>query len=227
MEKRKGGLGVWYDELFTILEEEQDEEQAVKMSAYMKNLFPFLGIPKPKLEKLAKPFVKEAAKREGVDWDFINLCWEKEYREAQYVGTEYIIKVQKKLTYDDLEGLKRLIITKSWWDITDTLDNIVGELSLRYPLVHKEMLLWSTADNIWLRRVAIDYQQKLKEKTDTLQLEQIIVNNLGSTEFFINKAIRWSLRDYSKVNPAWVADFLTRYNGKMARLSVKEASKYL
>ena len=63
------------------------------------------------------------------------------------------------------------------------------------------MLEWAVSDNIWLRRVAIDHQQEYKYKTNEEILEKIIVTNLGSNEFFINKAIGWNLRDYSKVKP--------------------------
>ncbi len=218
---------MWYDEMFKKMEEEKDEEQAVKMSAYMKNQFPFLGLPKPKLAKLMQSYIKQAVKLEMIDWDFIFLCWEKEYREAQYVGVNYIYKSQKKLTDRDLHNIKRLIVTRSWWDVTDSLDGIVGLLSEKYPSIHDEMLVWSVSENIWLRRVAIDYQLQLKEKTKVEQLEKIIVNNLGTNEFFINKAIGWSLRDYSKVNPDWVASFLKKYEQRLAPLSVREASKYL
>lgn len=89
------------------------------------------------------------------------------------------------------------------------------------------MLEWSASDNIWLKRVSIDFQQEYKDKTNTELLEKIICNNLGSNEFFVNKAIGWSLRDYSKVNPEWVKGFLTKYKEQLSTLSIKEASKYL
>jgi 3-methyladenine DNA glycosylase AlkD len=219
---------MWYEKMFAEIESEKNEEQAIKMAAYMKNNFPFLGIPKPKLDFMIKPYIKAAAKLENVDWDFIFLCWDKNYREAQYTGAEYICTIQKKLTDKDLDKLKHLIVTKSWWDITDGLDKVIGYLSLEYPSsIRSSMLEWSSSDNIWLRRVAIDFQQKLKEKTDTELLEKIIINNFGSGEFFINKAIGWSLRDYSKINPEWVSDFLENHKDGLSKLSIKEASKYL
>ena len=64
------------------------------------------------------------------------------------------------------------------------------------------MLEWSLDEDFWLRRIAIDHQLGRKEKTNTELLEKILVNNLGSREFFINKAIGWSLRDYSKTDPS-------------------------
>ena len=42
-------------------------------------------------------------------------------------------------------------------------------------------------------------------------MEAILVNNFGSNEFFINKAIGWSLRDYSKANSELVKEFIEKY----------------
>ena len=112
-------------------------------------------------------------------------------------------------------------------DSSDVLDRIVGDIALRHPEVNTILLAWSTDDNIWLRRVAIDHQLLRKQHTDTALLEKIICNNLGQKEFFINKAIGWALRDYSKTNPEWVQGFIDRYRHKMAKLSLREAGKYL
>ncbi len=78
-----------------------------------------------------------------------------------------------------------------------------------------------------VRRIAIDHQLLRKEKTNTTLLAQILDNNLGQSEFFINKAIGWALRDYSKTNPEWVREYIESRREKMAALSIREASKYL
>ena len=57
--------------------------------------------------------------------------------------------------------------------------------------------------------------------------QEELVNNFGSSEFFINKAIGWSLRDYSKTNQDWVKNFVETHKDKMDKLSIREASKYL
>ncbi|MCL2625478.1 MAG: DNA alkylation repair protein [Cystobacterineae bacterium] len=215
-----------YDKIFAELEKHKDDKQAEKMSAYMRNIFPFLGIPKPKLKELEKLFFKEF-KKADLDWDFVNACWEKDYREAQYVALDYLRTKIKKLTKDDLPKLQKLIVRKSWWETIDTLDAFVGSIVLKHPELEKEMLVWSQSENIWLRRTAIDFQQGYKDKTRVELLEKIIVNNLGSKEFFINKAIGWSLREYSKTNPSWVRSFLKKHGNELNKLSVKEAGKYL
>lgn len=57
--------------------------------------------------------------------------------------------------------------------------------------------------------------------------QEELVNNFGSSEFFINKAIGWSLRDYSETNQDWVRNFVETHKDKMDKLSIREASKYL
>jgi Predicted DNA alkylation repair enzyme len=217
---------MWYDNLFQELEQNINPKQAEKMSAYMKNKYQFLGIPKPKLKEITKSyFIK--SRQYDFDWEFVDICWRKDYREAQYVAISYLEMNSKKFIDKDLSKLKHLIVTKSWWETVDSIDAMVGSIVLKNEELKSTMLEWSVSDNIWLRRVAIDYQQEYKEKTNTRLLEQIICNNMGSNEFFINKAIGWSLRDYSKVNPEWVKDFLVRYKEQLSSLSIKEASKYI
>ena len=96
-----------------------------------------------------------------------------------------------------------------------------------HPELEEIILKWRLSDNIWLRRVAIDHQLLRKEKTNVQLMEKILLHNLNQTEFFINKAIGWALRDYSKTNPIWVAGFIEKNKERMADLSIKEASKSL
>ena len=133
----------------------------------------------------------------------------------------------KQLGPADISRLKKLATTKSWWDTIDCLDRIVGGIALNFPEINSVLIEWSTDSNIWLRRIAIDHQLMRKEKTNTPLLEQIIINNFGQSEFFINKAIGWSLREYSKTNPTWVQAFIATHRDKMTNLSLKEASKYI
>ena len=104
---------------------------------------------------------------------------------------------------------------------------IIGGIALKYPGINNVLLEWSVDENIWLRRIAIDHQLLRKEKTNIELLKKIIENNFEQTDFFINKAIGWALRDYSKTNPEWVRNFIEKNKEKMAKLSIREASKYI
>ena len=214
-------------DLLEELEAAKNPKKAGPIEAYMRHQFSFLGVAAPERNKLYKKYFPEAKKTKIIDWDFVDTCWEKEPREYQYVAANYLKAMQSYLTKNDLPKLERLVVTKSWWDTVDILARVVGSLVANHTELEEVLLKWSLSDNIWLRRVAIDHQLLRKEKTDVQLMEKILLNNLDQTEFFINKAIGWALRDYSKTNPDWVASFIEKNKERMAELSIKEASKYL
>ena len=216
-----------FNKLYEEMIRHKNEEQAQKMSKYMLNKFEYIGIKTPERREIFKNFFKEYKNEEKIDWEFVNKCWENKYREFQYIAADYLKNMKDKLTIDDIPKFKWLILKKSWWDTIDNLDMTIGALALKDSNVNKILMEWSLDENIWLRRIAIDHQLLRKEKTDIELLEKILKNNLEQTEFFINKAIGWALRDYSKTNPEWVKNFIEENKEKMAKLSIKEASKYL
>ena len=213
--------------LITELEENRNELLAESMSKYMQDKFRFLGVRSATRTEIYKKYFPDARKSKAIDWDFIENCWNKEEREFQYVVVYYLKAMQRFLKREDISRLKYLIVTKSWWDTVDLLAKVVGSLVIRIEGYDQIMLEWSNDSNIWLRRVAILYQLSLKDKVDEIILDKILVNNLGDSEFFINKAIGWALRDYSKFNPEWVREFIKKNKDNMANLSIREASKYI
>ena len=214
-------------DLITDLEENRNELLAESMSKYMQDKFRFLGVRGATRTKIYKKYFPDARKTKTIDWDFVENCWNKEEREFQYVVVYYLKAMQKFLKREDISRLKYLIVTKSWWDTIDLLAKVVGSLIVRIEGYDQIMLEWSKDSNIWLRRVAILYQLSLKDKVDKQVLNKILVNNLGDSEFFINKAIGWALRDYSKYNPEWVREFIKKNKENMANLSIRGASKYI
>ncbi len=102
----------------------------------------------------------------------------------------------------------------------DSLDELVGFIlmasraklvedeGLAYERVSQLVKEWAQDENFWVRRIAIDCQLSLKEKTDlellSYNIEQNLAHSPFADEFFINKAIGWALRDLAKTNPRWV-----------------------
>ena len=144
----------------------------------------------------------------------------------QYFALDYLKKVQKQLTFKDLPKIKQLAETKSWWDSVDSLVKLAGQIFIKDE-ENKEktaalMLAWAQDPDFWVRRTAIEFQL---EATDPDLLGKIIDRNLCSQEFFINKAIGWALRDYSKTNPAWVREYMASRD--LSALSRREGSNYI
>lgn len=216
-----------YYELEKILYNNSHIENIIPMERYMKNNFKFLGIKSKERKDLSKPFINHFSKSSYIDWDFIEYFYKKDEREFQYIAIDYLVKVRKLIEFEDIEKIKNLIKEKPWWDSTDSIVKSLYLLPKKDNRFNKTMLDWSKDENLWIKRTAIIHQLHKKSDTNKDLLEEIIVNNFNSKEFFINKAIGWALRDYSKINPKWVVDFLEKYNSQLNSLSIREASKYI
>lgn len=214
-------------ELFKQIQNASDLDKSRKMSAYMKGHFPFLGIPTPNRRKICKQFFSDVRHIKTIDWCFIDECWDHAEREYQYIALDYLVKKKCYLNLHDIPKLQVLALSKSWWDTIDILDQLIGDMGLMYLEIDDLMLEWSMDENFWLRRIAINHQLLRKEKTNTNLLHSILVNNLNQKEFFINKAIGWSLRSYSKTEPNWVRNFIVEYKYGLSSLSIREGSKYI
>ena len=216
-----------YSQMKKLFEGFENVESSAAMSKYMKNMFDFYGIAAPERKELYKDFLKAEKASRKIDWKFLDQCYEDDHREFQYLVYDYLLAMKKYLVYEDTDKIKHYIVTKPWWDTTDFLCKVIGEIGLKDQKVRELMLKWSKDESVWLRRTAILHQLSYKDKTDTELLEQLISNCLGSGEFFINKAIGWSLREYSKTAPEWVRNFIARNKEQLDSLSIKEAGKYI
>ncbi len=204
-----------------------DPGRAGPMAKYMRDQFPFLGVPASERKPIQRPHFALARKDPHADWAFVAQCWALPHREFQYVACDYLHAVRKLLGTDDLPRIKALASSKQWWDSIDALQKTVGAICAKSEQAREQVLEWANDGDFWIRRLAILHQLGQKESTDTDVLRRILLANLGSDEFFINKAIGWALREYSKTNPDWVADFIVENHPRMDTLSLREGSKYL
>jgi len=216
-----------YQRLRKKLIENSDPELARQMESYMRNKFKFYGLKTPERRKSYHDLIKLEKANKKIDWKFLDQAWADEHREAQYFVCDYLIALEKYLKFEDIDHIFNYVKSKQWWDTIDSLIKPIGKLGLRDERVNELMLAWSKDDDFWVRRVAIEHQLLRKDKMNVELLNAILENNLGSSEFFINKAIGWALRDYSKTNPNWVENFIRKHHTEMATLSIKEGRKYL
>lgn len=211
-----------------VFEKHRNQELAKPMEQYMKNNFPFLGIKSPERRALTKEiFQKLGVAKEPFDEVFVLNLWELPEREYQYIALDYLVKKDKQLTKEQLVLLESLIMTKSWWDTVDVLaPKPVGSIALREKSVIQDFIEgWAHHENMWLRRAAILFQLKYKTETNEELLYRFILANATSKEFFIQKAIGWALREYSKTNRESVKQFIA--GNTLMPLSIREGSKYL
>ncbi len=201
---------------------------AAPMKRYTRDQFEYLGVKVSEMGQLLKQHIGEHGLPPLADLDHIlRDLWVLPQREFQYAANGLLEKLRGQLPPEFIETLEYMLTTKSWWDTVDPIAaGTLGVHFKRYPKVRKKYLTkWRKSDNFWLRRAAILFQLGYKQDTDFDLLCDIIRENLGSKEFFINKAIGWALRQHTRVDPQSVRAFVAET--PLNPLSAREALKRL
>ena len=211
-----------------VYETHRNSANAIHMEKYMKNKFEYLGIKRPQRNELNKSFFsKDFRPSKEAIIDISYEFWDLPEREYQYFAMDllgYYKNDPEKIWISDFE---KMITMKSWWDTVDYLAvNMTGTYFLKYfEQVIPVTQLWMDSENIWLQRTCILFQLKYKKDTKVELLDSFILHCNGSKEFFINKAIGWALREYSKTNPEFVKNYVE--HNDLNPLSKREALKVI
>lgn len=203
-------------------------QNALQMKAYMRNQYDFFGIKAPAQAQIRKEFLKAEGLPEIFHLPKLILeLWEQPEREFQHFALALIEKYSKKTDAGFIEILEWIVVTKSWWDTVDFIAaNLVGAHFKRFPeLIPAYTEKWMNSGNFWLQRSALLFQLKYKKQTDLGLLFGFIERLSDSREFFIRKAIGWTLREYSKTDPHIVIQFVNSH--QLQPLSRKEALKVI
>ena len=227
------------DAVCRVLEQVGDPDRARGQQAYMKSTMPFRGIGAPDLKATLRPLLADPAYRllTRDEWEAtIRRLWDgAQFREERYAALAISGHRLYRSWAQDRSAMPLylcLIETGAWWDFVDEIAaRRVGPVLRAHPGPEAErMRSWATADNMWVRRAAILCQLSSKDDTDLPLLLDCITPNLTDREFFIRKAIGWSLRQYAHTGTEaadWVRRTVEQLGPQLAPLSRRETLKNL
>jgi 3-methyladenine DNA glycosylase AlkD len=184
-------------------------------------LYGVLGELFPKKEQLARQHVQP----------LIDELLASKWFEENTVGLMLLERIQPQLTAVDMPYLRSITEGLNGWGPIDYFSlNTLGPLSLRLgEPVYKQVRQWSKADHMWTRRASIlvhiapARKSQLNDKYSWPTFEEL----LPEKEFFIRKAIGWTLRECSKKYPELVAEFLVRVGDRASGLTRREGGRNL
>ncbi len=214
--------------IYKILNEHRNAENAIPMKKYMRNQFDYFGIKAAERRLLCNEYLKNHTLPERRELHkIVKELWKMDERELQYFAIELLMKSKKQWTVEDVTLIEYLVTNKSWWDTVDFLAALIaGAWFKKFPEQIKPVTeKWNSSENIWLQRTSILFQLKYKQDTDLKLLSKYIKRLSSSKEFFVQKAIGWILREYSKTDPALVQQFVETQ--KLMPLSKREAMKVI
>jgi len=204
----------YINSLECILKENGQKEKAAQMSSYMRNMFPFFGISSPERKEIFRQFIKDKGTPAIEEiTGIVKALYDRPEREFHYFAMVLADRLSKKMDRNGFKLFDYMVVNKSWWD---TVDFIAANSIGSYFRVHSDLILpvttkWMDSGNIWLQRSCILFQLKYKRATDLELLYSFIGRLNGSDEFFIQKAIGWFLREYSKTDPDEVQRYVSSH----------------
>ncbi len=215
----------------TALEAVADPARAPAMQAYMKSAMLYLGVATTPRRAALKPVFA------GLDWPD-SAAWQADvlavwrgagHREERYAALE-LTGVRTARRFQQIDALpmyEEMIVTGAWWDYVDEIAGHRLWTLLRNDrsAMTKTMRAWSTDPDMWKRRSSIICQLPAKRETDLDLLYACIEPSIGSSEFFLRKAIGWALRQYAWTDPDEVALYVAANADRLSGLSKREALK--
>jgi len=215
----------YLDPLESEFKKRYHRENARAIKSYLRNQFEAYGITTPMRRRLCINHMNKGLPRYREVPAIVKSCWKRPERDWQYFAVELLAKYRKEWDNKIVKLIEWMIVHKSWWD---TVDHIASELTGPFFQLFPEKILrvtasWNRSENIWLQRSSIMFQKKYRSGTNSELLAKYILHLKDSKEFFVQKAIGWALREYSKTNPQWVKDFVSTHD--LPLLSHREALK--
>ncbi|EFA75201.1 prespore-specific protein [Heterostelium album PN500] len=185
---------------------------SVDMKRYMRHKFEFIGLKQPARKTILKNFLSDHGRPKEEDLLSIYKLPEREFTYCAIELAEPDAKKKEKAPPSRLAMYLEFGLHQPWWDTIDIISTkLVGQHFQLYPdLIGVSIDKWLAQESIWIKRIAILFQLKYKKQTDTELLFKCIDSTYlkHADEFFIQKAIGWSLREYAKTDKKTVKNFI-------------------
>ncbi|KMW56495.1 DNA alkylation repair enzyme [Candidatus Rhodobacter oscarellae] len=208
--------------------------KGAEMAAYHKVPRVYLGVSNPDIDALTKAWRPNLTLEER-----LALCeglWQSDIHEARVAAAKLL--TQARIRPDD-SGAWALIA--SWvpsfdaWAIADHAC-MAGQKRLVWdPARLDEVEAWATSDHMWTRRAALVItlpwtKQNHPKPAELAARDRILgwaARYVDDSEWFIQKAVAWWVRDLSKHDRPRAEAFLNEYGPRMKAFARKEAGRHL
>jgi len=218
-------------ELHRLMAEAGNAEEAAAQQAYHKSPLNFHGIKTERQKELVQQVFPEAHYTREEHLPIISELWRTEWFDERMAALTLLERARRLLTPPDLDGLKAMADSCQGWAELDSLAlRVLSPMAVDFETaVYKPVRQWVSDEYMWTRRAAIllhivpARRQRLIGEFAWPSLEE----RLHEEEFFIRKAIGWTLREISKHYPREVFGFLKRVGERASPLTRREGARNL
>lgn len=224
-------LNSYVIEFRDLLGKLQNQKKAKKEKAYLKSPYDFYGVSVLDINAIIKSFRK---KHPTLDKDSLfkicQILWKSNFHEEKTLAVKLLEAYDSYLSLKDMNMLEKMLEECTGWDHVDEIAcHLVSAILKKNKKAFSFLKIWSNSENFWMKRSSLISQILLfrEQKGDKELFFEIAQRLIFEKEFFIRKAIGWSLREMSKTDPESVLEFIKKYQDKMSGLTFKEGSRKL
>lgn len=213
------------------LKVEHNPERAEFEKRYLKSPYECLGVGLPRMRTLIREFGKrnKELSREEV-LALSERLWTGKYHQEKTLAIMLLEEYSQFLDMEIMPLLKRMLEESTGWDHVDAISiHLVGAILGKEKDAFQCLKKWAVSGNFWMRRASLISQILLLRKGEGrpelfFRLSEAM---LQEKEFFIRKAIGWTIREMSKPDPKAAFNFLMRIKGRASGLTIREGAKRL
>ena len=211
-----------------------NDVKAQEMAAYHKVARPYLGLSNPAIDLHVKTWRAEMSVAERVTLS--SGLWQTNIHEARVAASKLL--TQARLRPDDgpaWELIANWVPDFDAWAIADHAC-MAGQKRLVWDATRLDQVEdWTRSDHMWTRRAALVVtlpwtKQNHPKPAEIAARERILgwaAGYVADQDWFIQKAIAWWLREFSKHDAPRVEAFLAAYGDQMKPFARKEAARKL
>lgn len=204
--------------------------RAEKEKAYLKSELTHLGVPVPAIRRCAKQLFRREALSHRALLALVKELWRRSVHELRMAAVELLVLDRARMGQEDLALVEKLLREARTWALVDPMAiSVVGNLVTAHPETAVTLDRWATDDDFWVRRAAmLALLMPLRGGGgDWPRFTRYADAMLEEKEFFIRKAIGWTLREAGKKSPDRVARWITPRAKRASGVTLREAVKPL
>ena len=223
-------------QMIETIQAKQNADKALWLENYVKHNIKSYGVSIPEIREIIKLFVIETEIHKSsfkVQIEFLNDLMKNDYTEPKLAAILFIQLYWKSKNAEEI-----LSIASSCFDNHRISDwNVCDWLCVRLltPILDKEPDLavsvfneWNKSHNLWKARASlVPFAQCKHIEKHTETILQFSTELIKRQERFCKTAVGWVLREYSKIDPKFVTDFLENHKKWTTKEVIKNATKYI
>lgn len=219
-------------QLQILLRKHRNPDHAIFHKNYHKSPKKFYGLKTAVLDDCVKSVWHTKPKLSKADLlPVINSLWNSDWFEEQAAALMLLERVQKELTPADLPMIKKMVAQCEGWAMLDYISTkMLGAMAMQYgDDIYPKVRKWSSSKHLWTRRASI-LIHVLPARRKQLRAEyafDTFEELLHEKEFFIRKAIGWTLREIVKHYPESTFEFLREHLDSVSGLTLREGGRAL